>query len=119
LSKLSFQELAFELVSPYIDPSIIPSEDLKRLIDDSYRDFQHPDIVKLVPISGEPDIRVLELFHGPTQSFKDMAMGFLMQTIDYLLERRQKRLNIVLATTGDTGPAENAISTAGRSIHAG
>lgn len=105
LSKLSFQELAFELVSLYIDPSIIPPEDLKRLISDSYRDFQHSDIVKLVPISGEPDIRILELFHGPTQSFKDMAMGFLMQTIDYLLERRQERLNIVLATTGDTGPA--------------
>lgn len=105
LSGLTFQELAFELTSLYIDPSIIPPHDLKRLINDSYRDFQHPDIVRLAPITGEPDISVLELFHGPTQSFKDMAMGFLMQTVDYLLEKRQKRLNIVLATTGDTGPA--------------
>ena len=104
-STLSFQDLAFELVSLYIDPSIIPRQDLRRLIDNSYRDFQHPGIVDLVPIPGKPDNRVLELFHGPTQSFKDMAMGFLMQVVDYLLERRQERLNIVLATTGDTGPA--------------
>ncbi|WP_252349289.1 threonine synthase [Ochrobactrum sp. BTU1] len=105
LSKLSFQELAFELASLYIDRAIIPAEDLRRLINNSYRDFQDSDIVKLVPISDKPGVSVLELFHGPTQSFKDMAMGFLMVTVDYLLERRQKRLNIVLATTGDTGPA--------------
>lgn len=104
-STLSFQDLAYELVSLYIDPSIIPRDDLRRLIDNSYRDFQHPDIVNLVPIRGKPDTRVLELFHGPTQSFKDMAMGFLMQVVDYLLEERRERLNIVLATTGDTGPA--------------
>lgn len=104
-SALSFQELAFEIVSLYVDPSVIPPQDLRRLINNSYRDFQHPEIVNLVSIRKQPDIRVLELFHGPTQSFKDMAMGFLMQVADYLLEKRRERLNIVLATTGDTGPA--------------
>ncbi|MDW9580383.1 threonine synthase [Sinorhizobium meliloti] len=104
-STLSFQDLAFELVSLYIDASIIPRQDLRRLIDNSYREFQRPDIVNLVPIRGNRDTYVLELFHGPTQSFKDMAMGFLMQVVDYLLGQRRERLNIVLATTGDTGPA--------------
>ncbi|WKL39159.1 hypothetical protein Q1M64_06390 (plasmid) [Sinorhizobium meliloti] len=103
-STLSFQDLAFELVSLYIDASIIPRQDLRRLIDNSYREFQRPDIVNLVPIRGNRDTYVLELFHGPTQSFKDMAMGFLMQVVDYLLGQRRERLNIVLATTGDTGP---------------
>jgi threonine synthase len=47
----------------------------------------------------------MELFHGPTQSFKDIAMGFLVRTMDHLLARQDRRLNLILATTGDTGPA--------------
>lgn len=102
---LSFSELAFELVSLYVDRSIVPAQVLKELLDDSFRSFSHPDVVNLISISNQPDIRILELFHGPTLSFKDMAMGFLMNVVDYFLEQRQQRLNIVLATTGDTGPA--------------
>jgi threonine synthase len=47
----------------------------------------------------------MELFHGPTLSFKDVAMGFLINTMDYLLDRRGESASLLIATTGDTGPA--------------
>ncbi len=105
LAELDFPALACELVSLYLEPGIVPPEDLKRLIDDSFGAFMHEDVVDLVRIRDQPDVRVLELFHGPTLSFKDMAMGVLMNVVDYFLEKRKEHLNIVLATTGDTGPA--------------
>lgn len=104
-SGLSFPDLAFELMSLFIDHSIIPAADLKKLIDDSYRTFECADVVDLVPLSGDDRLVIMELFHGPTLSFKDVAMGFLINVLDYLLEKRGERLSIVLATTGDTGPA--------------
>lgn len=104
-SGLSFPDLAFELMSLFIDRSIIPAADLKKLIDDSYSAFECADVVDLVPLGGDDRLVIMELFHGPTLSFKDVAMGFLINVLDYLLEKRGERLSIVLATTGDTGPA--------------
>ena len=104
-SKLSFTDLAFELLSLFIPRSIIPDADLKILIDDSYRSFERPDVVDMVSLCEQDRIVVMELFHGPTLSFKDVAMGFLINVMDYLLEKRDEHLSIVLATTGDTGPA--------------
>jgi len=104
-SKLSFAELAFEVLSLFIPRSIIPDTDLKKLIDDSYSSFESPDVIGMVPLTEHGRITVMELFHGPTLSFKDVAMGFLINVLDYLLDKRNERLSIVLATTGDTGPA--------------
>ena len=104
-SKLSYQELAFEILSLYIDRSIIPAEDLKQLLDDSYKRFEHPGIISLLPLNDNDRVYIMELFHGPTLSFKDVAMGFLINVLDYFLQKRGQHLNIVLATTGDTGPA--------------
>ena len=104
-STLSFTGLAFEVLSLFIPRSIIPSEDLKRLIASSYDSFDSPDVVEMTALSNHDRIVVMELFHGPTLSFKDVAMGFLINILDYFLEKRGERLSIVLATTGDTGPA--------------
>ncbi|MGI9317261.1 MAG: threonine synthase [bacterium] len=102
---LNYSELAFELLSLFIDRSIIPAEDLERLLDNSYKLFEHPDVISLVPLDHEGGTYIMELFHGPTLSFKDVAMGFLINVLDYLLQKRGEHLSIVLATTGDTGPA--------------
>jgi threonine synthase len=102
---LSYPDLTYELLSLYIDPSIIPSADLKTLVDDSFKTFESPDVINVVPLGNNSNTFVMELFHGPTLSFKDVAMGFLINMLDYLLQIRDEHLNIVLATTGDTGPA--------------
>ncbi|MFT7529951.1 MAG: threonine synthase [Gammaproteobacteria bacterium] len=102
---LSYSELAFELLSLFIDGSIIPPADLKKLLNDSYSQFESPNVIEVVPLGDNSYTFIMELFHGPTLSFKDVAMGFLINVLDYLLEKRDEHLSIVLATTGDTGPA--------------
>ena len=104
-ASLSYPSLAFELLSLFIDRSIIPAKDLERLIDDSYSQFESVDVIDVVPLEGDGQPFIMELFHGPTLSFKDVAMSFLINVLDYLLDKRGERLSIVLATTGDTGPA--------------
>lgn len=104
-STLSFNELAFEIVSLFIDRSILPGEDLKRLINKSTATFSHPDIIPVVPLGRDSSHYVMELFHGPTLSFKDVAMGFLINVMDYFLRRSGGSASLLIATTGDTGPA--------------
>jgi len=98
--KLSYQELAYEIISIYADD--IPSSDLKSLINRSYSTFTHPEITPLVKING---VEILELFHGPTLAFKDVALQLLGNLFEYLLKESGKKLNIVGATSGDTGSA--------------
>ncbi|MCF8088163.1 MAG: threonine synthase [Desulfotignum sp.] len=105
LSRMDYPDLAAAILSLFIDPSVIPETDLARLAADSFSSFDQGRVVELVPLNGDSDLRVMELFHGPTLSFKDIAMGFLIRTMDYLLQKRGDRVSIVLATTGDTGPA--------------
>ena len=104
-AELSYPDLAFELLSLFIDRSIVPADDLRKLLDDSYSTFESPNVIDMVPLGDEGRTIIMELFHGPTLSFKDVAMGFLINVLDYLLEKRGEHLSIVLATTGDTGPA--------------
>jgi threonine synthase len=104
-AELSFQDLAYELLSLFIDRSIVPASDLKKIINDSFGSFEHPQVVNVTPYGNDGRTYIMELFHGPTLSFKDVAMGFLVNVMDYFLKRRGDHLNIVLATTGDTGPA--------------
>lgn len=105
MQHLGYTDLCSRILSAFIDPATIPQQDLNGLIQQSFQGFDHRDIIPLVPCPGQKNLYIMELFHGPTQSFKDIAMGFLVRTMDYLLTRQDRRLNLVLATTGDTGPA--------------
>ncbi len=100
LEKLAYPELAFQLISKFVGD--IPSADLKDLIDRSYASFTHPDITPVVHHDG---VHILELFHGPTLAFKDVALQFLGNLFEYLLKERGEKMNILGATSGDTGSA--------------
>jgi threonine synthase len=97
---LSYQELAFTIISPFADD--IPPADLRGLIDRSYTSFTHPEITPVVQKGG---VHILELFHGPTFAFKDIALQLLGNMFEYLLKERGEKMNIVGATSGDTGSA--------------
>ncbi len=95
----SFAELAFAVMRPYVD---LPDDVLERLIRCSYAAFRDPAVT---PVRRVGDVHVLELFHGPTLAFKDVALQFLGNLFEYILEQRKGSLNIVAATSGDTGSA--------------
>ncbi len=97
---LSFQELALEVISIFADD--ISKPDLKIIIDESYANFRHDEIAPHVKIG---DFYILELFHGPTLAFKDIALQFLGNVFSYILQLSGGSLNILGATSGDTGSA--------------
>jgi len=97
---LPYPELAFRVISPYVDD--IPAADLKTLIDRSYSTFTHPEVTPVVKQDG---VYILELFHGVTLAFKDVALQLLGNLFEYILEERGEKLNIIGATSGDTGSA--------------
>ncbi len=96
---LSYPDLAFEIIKLFCD---IPENELRDLVTRSYSAFNHPDVTPVVSVDG---IHVLELFHGPTLAFKDVALQFLGNVFEHILERRNQELNILAATSGDTGSA--------------
>ena len=100
---LSYADLAFEILSLYIDD--IPAADLKRLVSSTYTEavFGSPQIVPIRPL--EPGVWLEALSNGPTLAFKDMAMQLLGALFEYELARRGQTLNILGATSGDTGSA--------------
>ena len=99
-SRLPYPELAFNIISLFATD--IPKADLKELIDRSYASFDHSDTTPLVKKDG---VYILELFHGPTLAFKDVALQLLGNLFEYLLKERGEKMNILGATSGDTGSA--------------
>lgn len=99
---LSYEELALKVMTPFVADSI-PEHDLKDLIDRSYASFRHDAIVPLIQ-TGHNEW-VLELFQGPTLAFKDVALQFLGNLLDYVLKKRDQKVVIMGATSGDTGSA--------------
>jgi len=99
---LSYQDLAFNVISPFVDGAI-PDVDLKKIIDDSYSTFRHDAIAPMVQTGHNEWI--LELFQGPTLAFKDFALQFLGNLLDYILKKRDQKVVVMGATSGDTGSA--------------
>ena len=101
LSKLKYSDLAFQIIKLYAPD--YDEASLKDVIDRSYSDNFRDD--KIIPIYESSTIKIAELFHGPTFAFKDMALQFLGNLFEDILIRRNRELNIVGATSGDTGSA--------------
>jgi threonine synthase len=98
----SYQEIAEAVVTPFVDNDIAAA-DLRRMIDEAYATFRHPAVTPLV--QSDANVFIMELFHGPTLAFKDVAMQLLARLLDHVLTERGERATIVAATSGDTGGA--------------
>ena len=97
-----YADVAYAIISRFTGDEI-PAARLKGMVDEAYAVFRHPSVTPLVEL--EPNHFVLELFHGPTLAFKDVAMQFLSRIMDHVLAERGLRATIVGATSGDTGSA--------------
>ncbi|MGJ8529763.1 threonine synthase [Maritalea sp.] len=97
-----FAEVAFEVISPFVDGEI-PEDKLRTMLNEAYGTFSHEAVAPL--IQTDNGHFVLELFHGPTLAFKDVAMQFLARVMDHILGERNQHATIVGATSGDTGSA--------------
>ncbi len=99
---LAYPDLAARIMAPFVTPSLTESE-LLALCHAVYGDFGHAAVTPLVQMDQQHWL--LELFHGPTLAFKDVALQLLGRLFETFLERRAERLTIVGATSGDTGSA--------------
>ncbi len=99
---LSYQELAFNVMKPFV-AGAVSDEDFKQIIADAYATFRHDAIAPLVQTGHNEWI--LELFQGPTLAFKDFALQFLGHLLDHLLKKRNQKVVVMGATSGDTGSA--------------
>lgn len=97
-----YTEVAFAVIQKFAGDAV-PEADLKSMIEGAYGAFGHAAVTPLKQLDA--DQWLLELFHGPTLAFKDVAMQFLARVMDWALERRKLRATIVGATSGDTGGA--------------
>ncbi|AEF53664.1 threonine synthase [Marinomonas posidonica] len=101
-ASLSYQELAFKVMWPFVEGDI-PAEEFKSMIEEAYAGFNHESIAPMVQVGNNE--WVLELFRGPTLAFKDFALQLLGRLMDYVLAKRNEKLVIMGATSGDTGSA--------------
>ena len=97
-----YPEIALRIIRPFAGGEVAGSA-LRRMIDEAYATFRHEAVTPLVQIG--PGHFLLELFHGPTLAFKDVAMQFLARLMDHVLAEDGERATIIGATSGDTGGA--------------
>lgn len=111
---LSFSDLAYEIIRLYIDESEISNDELRGIVNRSYSTFRHKDIAPTITLDKSKNLHLLELFHGPTYAFKDVALQFLGNLFEFFLVRKNKdvqsqqsrhHLTVLGATSGDTGSA--------------
>ena len=98
---LEYNDLAKKIISTFIG-DFMSENDLSNIINKSYSVFRKKNVVNLIKVG---DRSVLELFHGPTLAFKDVAMQLLGNFYEYYLNNENQKINIVVATSGDTGAA--------------
>ena len=101
LKKLSYIDLATEIIYLYTG-DFLSKKELNEIVKKSYSKFREKDVVKIVELN---QFKVLELFHGPTLAFKDIAMQLIGNMYEHFLKSNNKKINIVVATSGDTGAA--------------
>jgi len=101
LKGLEYNELAKKIIYPFIG-NFMSENDLSKVIDKSYSVFRKKNVVNLIKLG---DQSLLELFHGPTLAFKDIAMQLLGNFYEHYLNNENEKINIVVATSGDTGAA--------------
>jgi len=101
LKNLNYNELSTEIINQF-SSDFISKKELSSLIKKSYSTFREKEVVKISDIG---ELKLLELFHGPTLAFKDVAMQFIGNLYEYYLSKIDKKINIVVATSGDTGAA--------------
>ena len=97
-----YAEVAVEVIRPFVGTTVSEAE-LSRMAREAYGTFRHPAVVPLAQLG--PSSFLLELFHGPTLAFKDVAMQLLARLMDHALAARGERSTVVVATSGDTGGA--------------
>ncbi|HEX5509925.1 MAG TPA: threonine synthase [Pseudolabrys sp.] len=97
-----YAEVACEVIRPFVAGGLADA-DLARMAREAYGTFRHPAVAPLVQLG--PNLFVLELFHGPTLAFKDLAMQLVARLMDHALHQRGERTTVVVATSGDTGGA--------------
>src|SRR6056300_630376 len=101
LRGLEYNDLAKKIIYPFIG-DFMTEADLNKIIDKSYSSFRKKNVIDLIKVE---DRFILELFHGPTLAFKDVAMQLLGNFYEYYLNNQNEKINIVVATSGDTGAA--------------
>ena len=101
LKKLSYVDLATEIIYLYTG-DFLSKKELNEIVKKSYSNFREEDVVKVVELN---QLKILELFHGPTLAFKDIAMQLIGNMYEHLLKSNNETINIVVATSGDTGAA--------------
>ena len=101
LKKLNYIDLATEIIYLYTG-DFLSKKELNEIVKKSYSNFREKDVVKIVELN---QLKILELFHGPTLAFKDIAMQLIGNMYEHLLKSNNKTINIVVATSGDTGAA--------------
>ena len=103
LKDLPYGELAFRIMRPFVGDAFDEAT-FRRLIGEAYAAFETPEVAPLKAL-GDSGLHLLELFHGPTLAFKDVALQLLGRMLDHTLRARGQRATIVGATSGDTGSA--------------
>ena len=101
LRNFSYKELAAEIISDFCTGEFSEFE-IKTIVEKSYKDFRVKDVVT---VNKFGKINLLELFHGPTLAFKDIAMQAIGNMYENILEKSKLKVNVVVATSGDTGAA--------------
>ena len=101
LKKLNYIDLATEIIYLYTG-DFLSKKELNEIVKKSYSNFREKEVVKIVELN---QLKILELFHGPTLAFKDIAMQLIGNMYEHLLKSNNETINIVVATSGDTGAA--------------
>tara|TARA_Y100000590_G_scaffold362628_1_gene419892 strand:- start:393 stop:1775 length:1383 start_codon:yes stop_codon:yes gene_type:complete len=101
LKSFSYKDLAAKIILEFCGNEF-NKEEIKELVINSYKSFRVKDVVKIQKLEK---LNLLELFHGPTLAFKDIAMQIIGNMYEKILEKNKLKVNVVVATSGDTGAA--------------